>query len=67
MHSITEIKSAIESLHAPQVDELARWLDALRARRAAPGPVDNWLNRARGAAVQGVTTASVMALTRGDE
>jgi hypothetical protein len=30
-------------------------------------PDDAWLGRARGAARSGVTTASIMALTRGEE
>jgi hypothetical protein len=67
MSTIAEIEAAIEHLPAPQVDELAIWLEAHRARRAAPPPADDWLTRARGAARPGVTTAEVMALTRGDE
>ena len=67
MSSIAEIESAIEKLPAPQVEELAGWLEALRARRATPPPVESWLRRARGAALSGVTTASVMTLTRGEE
>ena len=67
MDTITEIEAAIEDLPARQVDELAGWLETLRARRATPPPVESWLQRARGAARAGVTTADVMALTRGDE
>jgi hypothetical protein len=67
MSSIAEIENAIEKLTAPQVDELAGWLERLRARRATPPPVEGWLQRARGAALPGETTAKVMALTRGGE
>jgi hypothetical protein len=65
--SIAQIKSAIEELTTPQVDELAGWLATLRARRATPGPVENWLQCARGAARSSETTGKVMALTRGEE
>jgi hypothetical protein len=67
MRSIAEIESAIEKLPAPQVDELAGWLETLRVRRATPPPVESWLELARGAALPGQTTAKVMALTRGEE
>ncbi|HVR35802.1 MAG TPA: hypothetical protein VMS21_08120 [Methylomirabilota bacterium] len=67
MSSIAEIESAIEKLPAAQVEELAGWLEALRVRRGTPPPVESWLERARGAAAPDVTTASVMALTRGKE
>jgi hypothetical protein len=67
MSTIGEIETAIENLPAPQVEELAIWLAAYRARRAAPLPAETWLKQARGAARPGVTTAEVMALTRGDE
>jgi hypothetical protein len=65
--SIAEIENAIEKLPAPQVDELAGWLERLRAKRATPAPVENWLQFARGAARSGETTAKVMTLTRGEE
>ena len=67
MSSIAEIESAIEKLPAPQVEELAGWLETLRVRRATPPPVESWLQRARGAALPGLTTATLMALTRGEE
>ena len=67
MSSIAEIENAIEKLPAPQVDELAGWLQTLRVRRATPTPIESWLRRARGAALPGETTANVMALTRGEE
>ena len=66
MSSIVEIEKAIEKLPTPQVDELAGWLEKHRVRRAMPPPVENWLQRARGVARPGETTAKVMALTRGD-
>jgi hypothetical protein len=67
MNAIADIEKAIEKLPAPQVEELAGWLDTLRARRATPQPVESWLQRARGAARSGETTAKIMALTRGEE
>ena len=67
MGTITEIETAIERLPTPQVDELAAWLEAHRARRAASLAAEAWLKRARGAALPDVTTADMMALTRGEE
>ena len=67
MSTIAEIETAIERLPAVQVEELAIWLEAYRARRAAPLAAEAWLERARGAARPDVTTADVMALTRGEE
>jgi hypothetical protein len=66
MNTLGEIESAIERLPAPQVAELATWLEQFRAGRA-PQPPDAWLERARGAAQRGVTTEGVMTLTRGEE
>ena len=51
----------------PEVEELALWLEAYRARGTAPLAAETWLKQARGAARPGVATAEVMALTRGDE
>jgi hypothetical protein len=67
MSTIAEIETAIERLPTPQVDELAAWLEAHRARRAASLAAEAWLKRARGAALPDVTTADVMALTRGND
>jgi hypothetical protein len=67
MSGIVEIERAIEKLPAPQVEELADWLEALRVKRSTPLTVDGWLQCARGAAISGATTAKVMALTRGEE
>ena len=67
MSTITEIEAAIERLPEPQVDELVAWLEKFRAWRTTPPPAEGWLNRAVGAAKLGVTTADVMALTRGEE
>jgi hypothetical protein len=66
MRSIAEIEAAIEKLPAPQMDELAVWLDRLRSRRDAKATVESWLNQARGGALPGVTTADIMTLTRGE-
>jgi len=67
MNTIGEIESAIQRLPAPQVAELAAWLEQFRVRRALQPPAEDWLERARGAARPGVTTAEIMALTRGEE
>jgi len=67
MSTITEIEAAIERLPEPELAELAAWLETFRALRTPPPPVERWLNRAVGAAKQGVTTADVMALTRGED
>ena len=67
MSTIAEIEAAIANLPAPQVDELAQWLEAHRARRATPASVECWLEHARGAALAGVSTEAVMTLTRGEE
>ena len=67
MSTITEIETAIENLPTPQVDELAVWLERLRTRRATPLLVENWLKRAREAALKESTKKTVMALTRDEE
>ena len=67
MSTIADIEAAIEKLPAPQLDELSGWLELIRMRRGTPPPVESWLEGARGAARPDVTTASVMALTRGAE
>jgi hypothetical protein len=66
MSNIADIEAAIERLPEPQVDQLMGWLEALRRRRAGPVPVEGWLQRARGAALPGVKTGDVMALTRSE-
>jgi hypothetical protein len=67
MSTIAEIETAVEHLPTPQVDELAVWLEAHRARREASLAAEAWLERARGAALPDVSTANVMAVTRGEE
>lgn len=67
MSTVGEIEAAIENLPMPEVEDLALWLEAYRARGSAPLPAETWLKQARGAARPGVTTADVMALTRRDE
>jgi hypothetical protein len=67
MSTIAEIEAAIERLPKPEVDKLAAWIENFRAGRLAPPPADQWLHRAVGAAIPGVTTADIMALTRGKE
>jgi len=67
MSTIAEIETAIERLPAPQVEELAAWFEAYRARRQAALAAEVWLKQARGAALPDVTTADMMTLTRGEE
>ncbi len=67
MSNVAEIEAAIEQLPITQVDQLVRWLEDYRRRRAAPAPVENWLLHARGAAIPGMKTKDVMRLTRGEE
>jgi hypothetical protein len=67
MSNIAEIEAAIENLPHAQVDQLARWLEALRQRRMTPTPVESWLQRSRGAAIRGLKTQDVLTLTRGEE
>jgi hypothetical protein len=67
MDKIAEIEAAIETLPAAEVDQLALWLESLRQRRLSLPSVDSWLQQARGAAVPGVRTEDMLALTRGDE
>ena len=64
--SIAEIEAAIEKLSPAQIEELAAWLEATRAKRAAPVAVDRWLQQSRGVALPGATTDGVMNLTRGE-
>lgn len=66
MSNIAEIEAAIEKLPAKEMDQLARWFEMLRQRRATPPPVDSRLQHARGAAMAGVTTVEMMQLTRGE-
>ena len=65
MVTIAEIKAAIEQLPMREIEELASWIDSHRLRLEGSIPADAWLKQARGRARPGVTTAQVMALTRG--
>ena len=67
MKTIEEIEDAIAKLPTPQVDEIAGWLEALRLKRTPPEQIESWLQKSRGVAIPGVSTASIMALTRGEE
>ncbi len=67
MSTVAEIENAIEKLPTPQVEELAAWLEAHRARREALVDAESWLKQAKGAAVPDVTTANIMAITRDEE
>ena len=64
MSTIEEIQAAAEKLPPTQVDELSRWLETLRQKRARQAVIDSWLERAKGAAIPGISTDEVMALTR---
>jgi hypothetical protein len=66
MSTIKEIEAAIENLPEPLVEELAVWLEDFRVRRAGPGAIEAWLQRARGAGQPGISTEQVLALTRGE-
>ena len=64
MSNVVEIEAAIEQLPLPQKREIADWLaEQLGGTNGRP-PVENWLQKARGAATQKVTTDEIMALTR---
>jgi hypothetical protein len=67
MSTLAEIEAAIQQLPAQEVIELAQWIEELRSRQCSEMPMDEWLNRARGAALPGTTTADLMNLTRGEE
>jgi hypothetical protein len=67
MSTRAEIEAVIEKRSKAQVEELAAWLETNLLRRATPPAVDQWLERARGAAIAGTTTTAIMALMRGDE
>ena len=67
MRSVAEIEAAIEKLPIPQVDQLASWLEGFCRRRTSPPSVESWLQRARGAAINGVETQEIMRFTRGEE
>ncbi|MBX3419833.1 MAG: hypothetical protein KF851_19725 [Pirellulaceae bacterium] len=67
MNTIAEIEKAIENLTPMQVEELAGWLEEFRKRRVDSSCVETWLRQARGSALPGKTTASIMDLSRGDE
>ena len=67
MNRIAEIEDAIEKLPAAQVEELADWLQIFRLKKATSATVEGWLQSARGVVRTGQTTASIMALTRGED
>lgn len=67
MSSVAEIEAAIEKLPVPQVDQLASWLADFCRQRTSPPSVESWLQRARGAAINGTDTQEIMRFTRGEE
>jgi hypothetical protein len=66
METLVEIEMAIERLPEPQVQELLRWLE-LRRRNGRGVDVEAWLKGARGAAKPGITTDSILVMTRGED
>jgi len=66
MSTLQEIESAIANLPVPEVDELVTWLRRHHSERGLPPKLDVWLEQAKGAALPGVTTADVMAITRSE-
>jgi hypothetical protein len=66
MSTVAEIEAAIQRLPLTEVEKVAEWLESYRAQRNTGPQAEAWLERARGAARQGVTTVEVMDLTRGD-
>ena len=66
MSNRAEIERAIEQLPDSEVEQLRIWLGRRQAQRGARPAAEAWLERARGAARPGVTTESIMAMTRGE-
>ena len=67
MSNIAAIEEAIRKLSADELEQLSRWLEQHRAGAGTRPPVDAWLTVARGRAKPGITTAAVMAETRGEQ
>jgi hypothetical protein len=66
MSTVAEIEAAIKRLPLTEVEKVAQWLATYCAQCSTAPQAEGWLERARGAARPGVTTAEVMDLTRGD-
>jgi hypothetical protein len=66
MVNLAEIEAAIQKLPVLEVDELRIWLENHCQKQTPPPSLENWLQRARGAAQPGVKTDDIMALTRGE-
>jgi hypothetical protein len=68
MSTLAEIEAAIENLPTSEFEQLTEWLQArLREKNTSLHILDQWLQNARGAAMKGMTTAGIMAVTRGEE
>ena len=67
MSSVAEIEAAIEKLPVSEVDRLAHWLEVFLQRRVSTPALENWLLKAKGAAVPDAQTQAIMNLTRGEE
>ena len=66
MSNVVEIEAAIEQLPLPQKREIADWLEERLGGSNGRPQVETWLQKARGAATQKVTTDEVMSWTRGE-
>ncbi len=66
MSNRKEIERAIEQLPHAELLSLAAWIDTKVQAPIPAIPAKAWLEKARGAAQAGVTTAGVMVLTRSE-
>ncbi len=68
MDELEKIKPEIEKLREDQLAALRVWLETYRRRPATPPKgVDEWLRRAVGAAIPGLTTDGLLRMTRGED
>ena len=66
MSTVSEIKAAIESLSPADFDELAAWIVAKGSYPPSEAITEQWLREAVGAAKEGVSTDTLMQLSRGE-
>lgn len=64
MSTLTEIEAAIAQLPEAEVEKLTQWLEERRQKLAR---AEEWLEKARGTAIPGVTTEQIMSMTRGED
>lgn len=71
MSTLAEIQAAVEELPRAQQEELYAYigtrLESLPRRGLSREEFNEWLKTARGAAIPGITTDQIMAMTRGEE